>query len=102
MTLNSLTGHHYAIGSVNQIWETATKRVSLRYRKAYQSRHTYACWSLSAGVNPNFIATQMDYANAEMVYKVYGKWMSDNNQEQIAILNQKLSDFAPHLPQVAG
>jgi len=44
----------------------------------------------------------MDYANAEMVYKVYGKRMSDNNQEQIAILNQKLSGFAPHLPQAAG
>lgn len=102
VTRNSLAGHHYAVGSVNQIWETAMKRAGLRYRKAYQSRHTYACWSLSAGANPNFIATQMGHSNAEMVYRVYGKWMSDNNQEQIAILNQKLSDFAPPMPQAIG
>ncbi len=102
VTRNSLAGHHYAVGSVNQIWETAMKRAGLRYRKAYQSRHTYACWSLSAGANPNFIATQMGHSNAEMVYRVYGKWMSDNNQEQIAILNQKLSEFAPPMPQAIG
>lgn len=102
VTRNSLAGHHYAVGSVNQILETAMKRADLRYRKAYQSRHTYACWSLSAGANPNFIATQMGHSNAERVYRVYGKWMSDNNQEQIAILNQKLSEFAPPMPQAIG
>lgn len=64
----------------------------------YQTRHTYACWSLSAGANPNFIATQMGHADAQMVYKVYGKWMAEKNTEQVALLNQKLADFAPSLP----
>lgn len=101
-TRNSLAGYHYAVGSVNQIWETAMKRAGLRYRKAYQSRHTYACWSLTAGANPNFIAKQMGHSDAQMVYRVYGSWMEDNNQEQIVILNQKLSDFAPSMPQASG
>ncbi|AIR66999.1 integrase [Cedecea neteri] len=73
-------------------------KAGLRYRKAYQSRHTYACWSLTAGANPNFIASQMGHANAQMVYQVYGKWMTDNDREQLAILNQKLSSFAPSMP----
>lgn len=95
---NGRSGHHYAVGSVNQSWETAMKRAGLRYRKAYQSRHTYACWSLTAGANPNFIASQMGHVSAQMVYSVYGKWMTDNNSEQLAILNQKLSAFAPSMP----
>lgn len=101
-TANGRAGHHYAVGSVAQSWEAAMKRAGLRYRRAYQSRHTYACWSLTAGANPSFIATQMGHANAQMVYQVYGAWMSDNSSDQIAILNQKLSDFAPPMPHPKG
>lgn len=97
-TTNGRSGHHYAVGSVNQSWEAAMRRAGLRYRKAYQSRHTYACWSLTAGANPNFIASQMGHSNAQMVYQVYGKWMADSDSDQIAILNQKLSSFAPSMP----
>lgn len=59
----------------------------------------YACWSLSAGANPNFIATQMGHTDAQMVYKVYGKWMSEKSAEQVSLLNQALSRYAPSLPQ---
>lgn len=95
---NSYAGHHYAVSSIGAIWETAVKRAGLRYRKAYQSRHTYACWSLSAGANPTFIASQMGHASAQMVYSVYGAWMPESSAEQVAMLNQKLSGFAPCMP----
>lgn len=93
------TGYHYAVNSINKIWAPIIRRAGIRYRNAYQSRHTYACWSLSAGANPNFIATQMGHTDAQMVYKVYGKWMSEKSAEQVSLLNQALSNFAPSLPQ---
>ncbi|ECH6755293.1 TPA: DUF3596 domain-containing protein [Salmonella enterica] len=89
---------HYAATSLNRIWESAIRRAGLRHRKAYQSRHTYACWALAAGANPNFIASQMGHSNAQMVYTVYGAWMADNNQSQVDILNQQLSATAPGVP----
>lgn len=95
-------GHHYAVGSINQSWEAAMRRAGIRYRRAYQSRHTYACWSLAAGANPNFIAKQMGHTDAQMVYRVYGSWMAENNQDQVLILNQKLSEFAPSMPHAVG
>lgn len=55
ITRSGRAEHHYAIGSVNQIWEGAMRHDGIRYRKAYQSLHTYACWSLTAGANPDFI-----------------------------------------------
>lgn len=91
-------GHHYKADSVGDSWDAALKRSGLRHRKAYQSRHTYACWSLSAGANPSFIASQMGHASAQMVFNVYGAWMADSSGDQIAMLNQKLSDFAPSMP----
>jgi len=99
---NGRAGHHYAVGSINQSWEAAMRRAGIRYRRAYQSRHTYACWSLAAGANPNFIAKQMGHTDAQMVYRVYGSWMAENNQDQVLILNQKLSEFAPSMPHAVG
>ncbi|WP_230580447.1 tyrosine-type recombinase/integrase [Xenorhabdus bovienii] len=48
------------------------KRSGVRHRKAYQTRHTYAYWMLSAGANPSFIATQMGHVSSQMVHNVYG------------------------------
>lgn len=88
-------GVHYSVMSVNGMWKNLCQRSRIRTRRPYQTRHTYACWSLSAGANPNFIASQMGHANAQMVYTVYGKWMNENNGAQIGLLNSKLNDFAP-------
>jgi len=79
-----------------------SKRAGIRHRRAYESRHTYACWSLGFGVNPNFVANQMGHASAQMVYNVYGKWMIDNNSNQLAILNTNFSDNAPPMPHAVN
>ncbi|WP_147198575.1 Arm DNA-binding domain-containing protein [Pantoea sp. CCBC3-3-1] len=91
--VNGNYGAHYSVDSIGQTWTTTLKRAGLRHRKAYQSRHTYACWSLAAGANPNFVANQMGHTDAQMVYQVYGTWMQENNTEQIAMLNHKLNEF---------
>ncbi|MEL2243126.1 site-specific integrase [Leclercia adecarboxylata] len=91
-------GFVYKVDSIGDSWDAAVKRAGIRHRKAYQSRHTYACWSLSAGANPSFIASQMGHASAQMVFNVYGAWMADSSSEQIAMLNQKLAAFAPSMP----
>lgn len=41
----------------------------------------------------------MGHTDAQMVYKVYGKWMSEKSAEQVSLLNQALSRYAPSLPQ---
>lgn len=89
---------HYSSVSLAQTWRAGLKIAGITDRKAYQSRHTYACWSLAAGANPNFIATQMGHTNAQMVHNVYGAWMPDNDEGQRAILNNKLNEFSPSLP----
>lgn len=96
--INNASDNYYTVGSIPQTWRSAVKKAGITYRKPYQSRHTYACWSLSAGANPNFIASQMGHANAQMVYQVYGSWMKENDEAQRSILNEKLNEFVPSLP----
>lgn len=96
---NGCGGNWYAPGSIGCTWNSMLIRAGIKHRKAYESRHTYACWALSAGANPNFIASQMGHTSAQMVYSVYGKWMSDNNHDQLSILNASFGENAPHMPQ---
>ena len=92
------SNYHYSVLSLSQTWKAALKVAGITDRKAYQSRHTYACWSLAAGANPNFIASQMGHANAQRVHNVYGSWMPENDETQRAMLNNKLNEFAPSVP----
>lgn len=95
--VNNKSENYYAVSSLPQTWRAAIRKAGLTYRKPYQSRQTYACRSLSAGENPNFIASQMGHANAQMVYQVYGSWMKENDEAQRSLLNEKLNEFVPQV-----
>lgn len=86
---------YYSRGSISNGWKKAIKAAGVRSRHSYQSRHTYACWSLAAGANPSFIACQMGHENAKMVYEVYGKWIGELDQDQVGMLNNKFQTATP-------
>ncbi|HHL2712426.1 TPA: tyrosine-type recombinase/integrase [Yersinia enterocolitica] len=82
---------HFFRTSIGHRWNAIIKRTGIRPRNPYHTRHTYACWLLSAGANPAFIASQMGHENAQMVFEVYGAWMDEMNSDQISLLNSKLA-----------
>lgn len=53
----------------------ALRRLGLRHRAAYQTRHTYATAALMRGVNPAYIARQMGHASTAMLFRHYSKWI---------------------------
>lgn len=59
------------------LWTYVLKRAGVRYRKPYQTRHTYASMMLSAGEHPMWVARQMGHADWTMIARVYGRWMPD-------------------------
>lgn len=56
-------------------WVPLLKRAGVRYRRPYQTRHTYASMMLSAGEHPMWVAQQMGHADWTMIARVYGRWM---------------------------
>lgn len=88
--------------SFGSTWNEILKRAKIKHRKAYESRRTYACWALSAGAKTNFIASRMGHNSSQMVYSVYGKWMSDNNVDQMSILNANFGGNASQMPQAVN
>ncbi|MCJ2373753.1 DUF3596 domain-containing protein [Pseudomonas sp. RGM 3321] len=57
------------------MWIPAMKKAGVRYRRPYQTRHTYASMMLSAGEHPMWVAKQMGHSDWTMIARVYGRWM---------------------------
>lgn len=83
----------YSLSTIGSRWNAAIKRAGIRRRNPYHTRHTFACWLLSAGANPSFIANQMGHENAQMVYEIYATWIEELNGEQVDMLNSKLAGY---------
>lgn len=102
-TYSSTKGGYFSKDSISYGWKRGTKLSGIRERNPYQSRHTYACWTLMAGANPSFIASQMGHEDARMVYEVYSKWIGDMNQDQVNMLNNQMpTALPPGRPQGRG
>lgn len=55
-------------------WVPALKRLGIRHRRPYNTRHTYAAMMLMAGMRPAFCAGQMGHS-VEVFLRTYAKWI---------------------------
>ncbi len=60
------------------LWEPLCKRSGVRYRNPYQVRHTFTSALLTAGANPWFVAQQLGHVDVQLVFRVYGKFISQD------------------------
>lgn len=58
-------------------WARALKSAGIRYRRPYQTRHTYASMMLTAGESPMWVAQQMGHKDWTMIARVYGRWIKN-------------------------
>jgi hypothetical protein len=64
-----------------------------------QRRRNYTdrlCETLSAGLNPSFIASQIRHENAKIVHEVYSKWIAGMNVHRVVTLSDRLQTLLPH------
>lgn len=83
-------GKYFSTQSISDRWDVSVNKSGIRRRTPYQTRHTFACWALSAGANPTFIASQLGHEDAQMVYRVYSSWIKEFDGDQVEMLNGKL------------
>ena len=104
---NPVTGKawHDERSQRDTFWRPALRRAGIRWRRPYQTRHTYATNALAAGVNPTYIARQMGHKNAKMLFTVYAKWIdgADRGREK-AKMEEMLgrTKCPPNVPEDSG
>ncbi len=101
---NHVTGRpfHDERSQRDHYWKPSLRRQGIRWRRPYQTRHTYAANALAAGVNPAYIARQMGHKNAKMLFTVYAKWIdgADRGREKAKLEAMlKFSDLSPECPR---
>lgn len=83
---NPVTGRpwHDERSQRDHYWHPSLKRLKIRVRKPYNTRHTYATTGLMAGANPAYISRQMGHKSAKMLFQVYAKWIdgADRGRER--------------------
>ncbi|TCS37450.1 integrase [Paucimonas lemoignei] len=66
---------------IREAWKRGLKLAKVRYRRPYQTRHTFASMMLTAGESPMWVAQQMGHKDWTMIARVYGKWIKDAQPE---------------------
>ena len=100
---NPLTGKpwHDERSQRDTYWTPTLKRLGIRYRRAYNTRHTYATSALMGGVKPGYIASQLGHATSKMLFEKYSRWIegADKGAERRALNEAFGSNSSPELPQ---
>lgn len=59
----------------NRAWYPTLKKLGLKRRNPYQTRHTAATLWLASGESPEWIARQMGHSNTKMLFTVYSRYV---------------------------
>ena len=74
-------------------WTRAFKKARTPYKVPYTTRHTFAAWALTLGMDPNRLVSLMGHGSKEMVYEVYGKYVEGLETDAGMILDYFGKDF---------
>ena len=81
-------------------WEPTLRRLGMRYRPPYNTRHTYATMMLMAGMRPAFCAKQLGHS-VEMFFRTYARWI-DGGQNALEMKRLEAAiaaDLSPIYPK---
>jgi len=81
-------------------WVPTLRRLGIRQRRAYATRHTYATVALMGGVNPAYVARQMGHSDTKMFFGTYTKWIdgADNGIQKAAMAKAMHRDISLQSP----
>jgi integrase len=81
-------------------WAPTLKALGLRYRRPYNTRHSYATMMLMSGMTPAFCASQLGHS-VGMLLSTYARWLDgEHNAMEMGRLEASLRrDLSPELSQ---
>lgn len=98
----AVVNDYFVPSAWNTKWINLVRRAEIRPRPPYQTRHTFACWNLTARGNLAFIANQMGHKDYSMLVTVYGRWIDTESSRELERIwegMQNMTQITPKLPQ---
>lgn len=75
-------------------WKRAMDESGLRYRRMYETRHTFASWALGAGELPEWVARTLGHADTSMVYRTYGRYIPNLTRQDGSAFERQYTEMA--------
>jgi integrase len=75
-----------------RVWRPALKRASLRMRKEYQTRHTFATLALGAGESISWVSSQLGHVSTGMVVKHYNRFIPNLTRRDGSALDKAAAE----------
>jgi integrase len=70
-------------------WARVMKKRGLKYRRMYETRHTFASWALAAGETPEWVARTLGHVDTSMVYRTYGRYIPNLTRKDGSALERQ-------------
>jgi integrase len=79
---------------INKAWRQTLKKLKIRYRNPYQTRHTFASIMLSIGQPLGWLQVQMGHASLRMLEERYARWIPDVGDKRSDTVERLLSSMS--------
>jgi len=83
-------------------WKPTLNRLGIRWRRPYNTRHTFATAALMGGVTPAYIARQLGH-DVKVLLEKYARWIKENDdgnaRKQLTSVMKKSSNSSQILPK---
>jgi len=66
--------------AIREVWNFCLKKLGVRHRVSYQTRHTFCTMNLMAGANVMWVSRQMGHANTQMTLTRYSAWIEQSDK----------------------
>ena len=67
--------------AIRNVWNHCLKKIGIRHRVSYQTRHTFCTLNLISGANIMWVSKQMGHSNTQMTLTRYAKWVEMPDQK---------------------
>ena len=66
--------------AIRLVWNACLKKLGVRHRVSYQTRHTFCTMNLMAGANVMWVSKQMGHSNTQMTLIRYSAWIEQSDK----------------------
>jgi len=73
---------------MRELWKRSMDKSGIKYRRMYETRHTFASWALGANETPEWVARTLGHANTSMVFKTYGRYVPNLTRQDGSALER--------------
>jgi integrase len=78
--------------NLGKVWRRGLSKAGVKFRRMYETRHTFASWALAAGESPEWVARTLGHVDTTMVYRTYGCYIPNLTRKDGSAFEKQYSD----------